>query len=179
MKIDSAPDVIARTPRLILRRLCANDAALIQPLADNWEVAKQTANLPFPYGELEARNFVDQALRAHDAGKELVFAIVRRHDAALIGLIGLVTDVAPIEIGYWLGQDYWGCGYASEALQAIQNYSRETLCSRRIDAVVFDDNAASIRVLIKYGFTYQERWEEDIPSRGGRRTMLRYQWQAA
>ena len=177
--MDAASDVIARTPRLILRRLAASDAALIQPLADNWEVAKQTANLPFPYGEVEARNFVDQALRTHDAGKELVFAIIRRHDAALIGLIGLVTDVAPVEVGYWLGQDYWGQGYASEALQAMLDYSREILCSRRLDAVVFEENTESIRILIKYGFTYQERWEEDIPSRGGRRTVLRYQWQAA
>lgn len=177
--MDAPSDVIAHTPRLILRHLSPGDAALIQPLADNWEVAKQTPNLPFPYGEVEARNFVDQALRAHDAGKELVFAIIRRHDAALIGLIGLVTDVAPVEVGYWLGQDYWGQGYASEALQAMLDYSREILCSRSLDAVVFEENTESIRILIKYGFTYQERWEEDIPSRGGRRTVLRYQWQAA
>lgn len=176
--MDAASDVIARTPRLILRRLAASDAALIQPLADNWEVAKQTANLPFPYGEVEARNFVDQALRAHDAGKERVFAIIRRHDAALIGLIGLVTDVAPVEVGYWLGQNYWRQGYASEALQAVLDYSREILCSRRLDAVVFEENSKSICVLIKSGFVYQERLEENFPQRGGRRTVLRYQWQA-
>lgn len=171
--------MIARTPRLILRRLAVSDAALIQPLADNLEVAKQTANLPFPYGEVEARNFVDQAMRAHDMGKELVYAIITRRDAALVGLIGLVVDVAPIEVGYWLGQDYWGHGYASEALQAIQNYSRETLCIRRMDAVVFDDNAASIRVLNKCGFQYQDSWEEDLPHRGGKRIIQRHQWRAA
>ncbi len=177
--MDASSDVIARTPRLILRRLSARDAALIQPLADNWEVAKQTANLPFPYGEVEARNFVDQAMRAHDTGKELVFTIVRRHDAALIGLIGVVTDVAPMEVGYWLGQDYWRKGYASEALQAVLDYSYKILCSRRLDAVVFGENTESIRVLIKCEFVYQERWEEDFPHRGGRRTVLRYQWQVA
>lgn len=172
-------DVIARTPRLTLRHLCAGDATLIQPLADDWEVAKQTANLPFPYGALEARNFVDQALRASAAGKEFVFAIIRRQDMALTGLIGLVADVAPMETGYWLGRTYWGQGYASEALRAIQEYTRASLCSRRLDAVVFEENSASIRVLIKCGFNRLERWEEDFPDRGGMRAVIRYQWLAA
>ncbi|MDO9461186.1 MAG: GNAT family N-acetyltransferase [Alphaproteobacteria bacterium] len=171
-------DVIVHTPRLILRRLCTSDAALIQPLADNWEVSKQTVNLPFPYGKQEARSFVDQALRAHEAGQEFVFAIIRRKDGMLMGLIGLVADVAPMETGYWLGQDYWGHGYASEALRAVLEYSRKTLCSRRLDAIVFEDNAASIRVLSKCGFICQERWEEDFACRGGVRAVLRYQWQA-
>lgn len=177
--MDEPSDVIAHTPRLILRFLSVSDAALIQPLADNWEVAKQTANLPFPFGEPEARDFAEQALRAHNAGQEFVFAIIRRRDAALVGLIGVVADMAPMETGYWLGQDYWGQGYASEALEAVLEYSSKTLCSRRLDAVVFEDNAASIRVLTKCGFVYQERWEEDFPHRGGVRTVLRYQWQAA
>ncbi len=179
MKLDAAADVIAQTPRLILRRLKSGDAALIQPLADDWEVAKQTANLPFPYGDKEAQNFVEAALRAAGARMEFVFAIVRRHDAALMGLIGVVADVAPMETGYWLGQDFWGHGYASEALGAVTQYCRETLCCRRLDAVVFEDNAASIRVLNKCGFEHRERREEDVPDRGGLRAILRYQWQAA
>ncbi len=177
--MDAFPDVIARTPRLMLRHLTVDDAMLIQPLANNWEVAKQTANLPYPYGASEAQNFVDQALRARDSGKELIFAIIRHQDGALLGLIGLVTDVAPIEVGYWLGQDFWGQGYATEALRAIKDYSRETLCCRRLDAVVFGENSTSIRVLTKCGFIYQEQWEEAFPSRGGLRTVLRYLWQPA
>ena len=179
MNLDAPSDVIAHTPRLILRRLCASDAARIQPLADDWEVAKQTANLPFPYGDAEARHFVEQALCAAGAGKEFVFAIIRRNDATLIGLIGLVADVAPMETGYWIGRDFWGRGYASEALAAMLDYSRNILCARRLDAVVFDDNAASIRVLIKCGFLYQESFAEDVPHRGGMRTIQRYQWLAA
>jgi RimJ/RimL family protein N-acetyltransferase len=175
---DATSGVIARTPRLTLRRLHASDAIAIQPLADDWEVAKQTANLPFPYSVTEAHDFIDQALRAGAAGKEFIFAIVRSKGCVLVGLIGLVADVAPMEVGYWLGQDYWGQGYASEGLHAVLNYSRETLCVRRVDAVVFEENAASIRVLSKCGFQYQDRWDEDMPHRGGTRTILRYQWRA-
>lgn len=176
--MDCSLDVIAHTPRLILRRISSSDAALIQPLADNWEIAKQTANLPFPFGVAEAHSFVELAMRAADAGKEHVIAIIRRRDEILVGLIGLVADVAPMEVGYWLGQDYWGHGYASEALQAIIDYSRETLCSRWLDAVVFEENIESIRVLTKCGFHLQEHMQEDFPERGGLRTVLRYQWRA-
>lgn len=176
--MDMPGEVIARSARLILRRLRADDAALIQPLADNWEVARQIANLPHPYGAAEARNFAGQALRAADEGREFVFAIVRQRDGALVGLIGLVADVAPMEIGYWIGQEYWGRNYASEALSALLDYAREILRSRMLDAVVFEDNAASIRVLIKCGFEFQERKEEMFPHRGGKRTVCWYQWQA-
>lgn len=178
MTPDAETEVIGRTPRLVLRRLAYSDAALIQPLADNWEVAKQTANLPYPYSEAEARQFVDRAMAAHQAGKELVFAITRRQDETLIGLIGLVADVAPMEVGYWFGQPYWGQGYASETMGAILDYTRAILCGRRLHAVVFEDNLASIRVLTKSGFEYLEGWREDLPHRGGMRSLLRYQWRA-
>jgi len=171
-------ELIGRTSRLILRCLTPEDAAQIQPLADNWEVAKQTANLPFPYGKTEAETFAGQAMAAHRSGRELVFAIVRRSDGQLIGLAGLVADVAPMEVGYWLGQPFWGYGYATEALEEIQKYTRTILSGRRLHAVVFGENAASIRVLTKCGFNFLESWDEDLPHRGGMRTLHRYQWQA-
>lgn len=175
---DTSSGVMVRTPHLTLRRLRPSDAIAIQNLADDWEVAKQTANLAFPYDIAEAREFIERAVRAGDAGKEFIFAIVRNEGSVLVGLIGIVADVAPMEVGYWLGRDYWGQGYASEGLHAVLNYCRETLYSRIIDAVVFEENAASIRVLSKCGFQYQDRWEEDMPHRGGTRTILRYQWRA-
>ena len=179
MKRNADPEVITRTQRLWLRRLQADDAALIQPLADNWEVAKQTVNLSFPFNMAEARHFVERAMLAADAGRESVFALVRQEDLALLGLIGLVLDVAPLEAGYWLGQEHWGRGYASEALQATLEYSRQSLNCRRVDAAVFEENTASIRVLTKCGFAYQDCWEEDIPHRGGVRIIRRYQWRTA
>lgn len=169
-------NVHIHTPRLILRQLEISDAAALQPLANDWDVAKQTANLPFPYGHDDASNFITTALQAAADSKEFVFAIVRHADSALIGLIGIIADVAPMETGYWLGRAYWGQGYASEALKAVQTYAREALDSRKLAAVVFENNPSSIRVLIKCGFQYQESWQEVIPSRGGARQVCRYLW---
>lgn len=171
--------VIARTPRLILRKLDPGDAALIQPLANNWEVVKQTTHLPFPYGAMEARGFVDTALQAMQHGRETVCAIIRQHDMTLLGLIGLVLDTTPAEVGYWLGQRFWGQGYAGEAVPAVMRYARESLMCRALDAIVFEDNRASAHLLMKCGFRFLEQWEEDIPERGGLRMLCRYQWRAA
>lgn len=178
MNSTASGTVIARTRRLDLRPVHPDDAPLIQPLANNWEVAKQTADLPFPYGQIEAHNLIETAERSAAEGKEQVFSIIRRTDDTLIGLIGLIIDVAPVEVGYWLGQSYWGQGYVSEALAAVQDYARETLCVRKLAAVVFDDNLVSIRVLTKRGFRFQETWQEILPSRGGMRCMRRYVWVA-
>jgi RimJ/RimL family protein N-acetyltransferase len=171
-------EVIAHTVRLTLRCLTLGDAAAIQPLADDWEVAKQTANLAFPYGVAEAQAFAAQALAAHKSGRELTFAIIRRQDARLIGLLGLVADVAPMEVGYWLGRPFWGQGYASEALAALQNYVQTQLHHNRLHAVVFKENTASIRVLMKCGFSFLDKSHEEMPHRGGMRSLHMYQWQA-
>lgn len=135
-------------------------------------------NSPYPYAIEDARQFIKTAATAANAGKEQVFAIELGAESALIGLIGLTTDVAPAEIGYWLGVPYWGQGYATEAVCAMQAYARRALACQRLDAIAFSDNLASIRVLNKCGFVHLEDASEDFPTRGGVRTVSWYRWQA-
>lgn len=177
-EMGAADTSIALSPRLSIRHLRDADAALIQPLADNWEIAKQTLSSPYPYSMEDAHRFIEAARRASELGKEQVFVIERRSDSALIGLIGLTTDVAPVEIGYWLGAPFWGQGFASEAICAVRDYAHRTLACARLDAIAFNDNHASIRVLIKCGFRHLEDASEDFPARGGIRTLSCYRWQA-
>lgn len=167
---------IAQTARLDIRHLRECDAELIQPLANNWEVAKQTINLPHPYTIEDARRLISAAKSGARLGKEQVFAISPRRDGAIIGLIGLVLDVFPIEVGYWIGSAYWGQGYATEALCAVRDYAQRRFSCARINAMAFDDNAGSIRVLIKSGFRHVEDVREDFPGRGGMRTVRYYGW---
>jgi RimJ/RimL family protein N-acetyltransferase len=59
------------------------------------------------------------------------------------------------EIGYWLGQDYWGRGLATASLKAVTDYAFEQFDLTRIFAVPFAANAASIRVLEKAGYVLE------------------------
>ena len=104
----------------------------------------------------------------HATGRPSRFALADRESDALIGTIGLEPksdDLA--ELGYWIGQPFWGRGYASEAALALVQYARERLQFRRLSAVTDPENDASHRILIKAGFVCTGTHPREKPSRRG------------
>jgi RimJ/RimL family protein N-acetyltransferase len=83
-----------------------------------------------------------------------------------IGSLGfsLKTDVERIsaEIGYWLGEDFWGRGIMSDALKAVTFYAIHTHQLTRIYATPYDWNTASRRVLEKAGYTLEGRMRKSV-----------------
>ncbi len=80
--------------------------------------------------------------------------VAHRPSRELIGVAGWgpMEEGGPIDFGYWLGLDYWGKGYASEAGRAVLT---QAFCIGRVDEIVTDcrlDNPGSRRVLDKLGF---------------------------
>jgi [ribosomal protein S5]-alanine N-acetyltransferase len=78
-----------------------------------------------------------------------------------VGAIGFVmrTDVERVsaEIGYWVGEAFWGRGIATAALAAVTRYAIETHGLTRLFALPFAWNAASCRVLEKAGYVLEAR----------------------
>lgn len=111
---------------------------------------------PHPYTKSDGRAFI-RAARKMDP--ETFFAIAVG-DAA-VGGIGFVlqgdVDRMSAEIGYWLGESYWGRGIATEALAAVTRYAIERHGLTRLFAVPFAYNAASCRVLEKAGYVLEAR----------------------
>src|SRR5947209_2302263 len=70
------------------------------------------------------------------------------------------------EIGYWLGEPYWGRGIATEALRAITECAFMTFDLCRLQAGVFEWNPASMRVLEKAGFTLEARHRKNVTKDG-------------
>jgi len=108
-------------------------------------------SFPYPYRQADARSWVRLA---SGEGLNLVFAI--EVEGFVAGAIGLRPrdDIHALsaEIGYWLGEEFWGRGIATDAVIAVTNYAFETLGMVRVYAEVFEWNAASMRVLEKAGF---------------------------
>ena len=78
----------------------------------------------------------------------------------MIGAIGIIlgSDIQRLtaEIGYWLGENYWGKGIATEALKQTVDYVFKTFPEIvRIWAAVFEYNKPSMRVLEKAGFEFE------------------------
>ena len=138
------------TPRLVLKPLATEHSEAIAALLEDGRVAKTVSNIPFPYTIADAEWFV-----SHVSGEEapsIVRAIIRRSDGTIIGCIGVEPkgdDEA--EFGYWLGEAYWGEGYATEAAQVIVADAMDRLGMREVRAAVYPRNPASRRVLLKCG----------------------------
>lgn len=128
---------------------------------------------PHPYTLADARNWLDMVVGAKP---ETNFAIVV--DGEIAGGIGytIQPDVGhrSAEIGYWLGEDYWGRGIVTEALIAVTEhaFANNDLC--RLYAHVFEWNPASARVLEKAGYTFEGRLRKSVTKNGQTIDQLMY-----
>jgi RimJ/RimL family protein N-acetyltransferase len=106
---------------------------------------------PHPYTSDDAARFLAWVLAERP---ETNFAIAVGDEA--VGAIGyeIQPDVHRIsaEIGFWLGEAYWGRGIMTEALRAVTEHAFHTHNLHRLFAGVFEWNPASMRVLEKAGY---------------------------
>jgi RimJ/RimL family protein N-acetyltransferase len=127
------------------------DAHALAALANDWDVARQLRTMPHPYTLEDAEGFLRLAQAGDDGSVRRVIVL---NDGTLIGTIGAHPRYGgQYELGYWLGQPYWGRGYASEAVAAMVGLLSGAGI-RLLHAGHAVDNAASAHVLIKAGFLY-------------------------
>src|ERR1700686_3088559 len=110
-----------RTTHLLLRSFERKDIPAIVRLAGAREVAATTANIPHPYSEDDARNFLAYGQEELRAGRSAIFAITLLKDDDLCGAVGLTIASAQqrAELGYWIGIPFWRRGFATEAASAV------------------------------------------------------------
>ena len=142
--------MFARTERLLLRPGWAEDAPeLARAIADE-QVVRNLATAPWPYRQEDAEAF----LAAPRDPVMPSFLITERTDGAprIVGSCGLGRRPSgSVEMGYWIGRQHWGKGFATEASRALIEIAK-ALRLPRLEASHFLDNPASGRVLEKLGF---------------------------
>jgi RimJ/RimL family protein N-acetyltransferase len=145
------------TTRLILRPFRLGDAAAVRELAGERDIADTTMNVPHPYEEGMAEEWIGTHEAGYKDGTIASFAIVRRDDAKLIGAVGLRIDrdLAKAALGYWIGRPFWNLGYATEAVIAILAFGFGELRLNRIQAEHLARNPASGRVMEKAGMSLE------------------------
>jgi RimJ/RimL family protein N-acetyltransferase len=146
-----------QTTRLILRPFELSDADEVQRLAGDRAIADTTLNIPHPYEDGMAEEWISTHLPRYEAGELANFAVVLREGNALIGAIGLMIAARfdRAELGYWIGKPYWSNGYCTEAGQAVLHYGFETLRLNRIHSSHLTRNPASGRVMQKLGMAHE------------------------
>ncbi len=178
--IDQLP---IRTDRLRLRRLRPGDAPAVTTLMDNWDVVKQTGGIPYPYSEAAARDWIAVEARDWAKGVGCSLAVEDLETGAFCGAVCLRVRFSRFgtrrgELGYWLGQPYWGRGLATEAVTAGLSWFSAVAKVRQVYAITFANNHGSIGVLTKTGFRLKSITTRSYPARGGKRHVHIYQWTA-
>ena len=133
--------MVLRGERCVLRRWRAKDIGSLVQHANNMNVSRYLRDrFPYPYTRRDARAFLAGATVAGEA----------------VGGIGVITgtDVERFsaEVGYWLGEAFWGRGIVTEALNLFSQDVFERLNLLRLFAVASAANVGSARVLEKAGY---------------------------
>jgi len=164
--IDNRPTIL--TDRLCLRPFSLSDAATVQQLAGDKRISATTLNLPYPYPDGLAADWIHSHVENFHLQRSLVLAICLRSDGQLAGAIGLTLkrELDNAELGYWLGVKFWNNGYATEAAYAIVNYGFAHLKLHKIFAHYFAGNDSSGRVMQKIGMKHEGYMREHVKHHG-------------
>ena len=147
-----------QTRRLILRPWQESDAEALYKYASNPNIGP-IAGWP-PHTSVEnSRDIIKSVLSAPET-----YAVVLKETGEIVGSVGIMTARSEIhwakmtgsecEIGYWIGEPYWGQGLIPEAVNELIRYAFEELQMTTIWCGYFDGNEKSKRVQEKCGFTY-------------------------
>jgi ribosomal-protein-alanine N-acetyltransferase len=143
-----------------------DDAESLAKHANNRKIRLGLRDLfPYPYSINDAREFLQTAMTEQPV-KNFCIEV----DGAAAGGIGfrLGQDVHrhTAEVGYWLGESFWGRGIMSEALAAFTDFCFDNFPLRRLYAEPFGNNVASARVLEKAGFVFEGCLKSNVVKNG-------------
>lgn len=136
--------------------------------ANNKKVSSQLRDVfPYPYTKKSAEFFLDYCREA-DLRKELLLAVDVAGEAAGGISLSFKDDVncKCAELGYWLGENFWGKGIATTAVNLICEKGWAEYDIFRIYGEIFDSNRASCRVLEKCGFELEGHLRKNIFKNG-------------
>ena len=138
--------------KVILREWKRSDAEALAKIANNKKIWDNVRDrLPHPYTLKDANEWLDLVKE-----QKITTTFCIEADGKLAGSIGIVLrdDVyrKTAEIGYFVGEEYWGKGVATEAVRQMVDYVKKQFDVVRIFAEVFEYNKASMKVLEKNGF---------------------------
>lgn len=151
-----------------LRKWNNQDTQPLARLANNPNIANYLRDVfPYPYQAKDAAFFI-QMCQQVDSNIDLPFAITV--DGSLVGSIGLTRQLdvkrKSAELGYWIGEEYWNKGIATQAVKQICEIGWNYWDINRIYAEVFSNNLASCQVLKKSGFQQEGILQKSIFKNG-------------
>ncbi|MBS4197102.1 GNAT family N-acetyltransferase [Lederbergia citri] len=162
---------VLETKRLVLRELVEDDAQAILNCFSNDVLLRYYGQKPLTSIE-QVKQIIKNFKGQFKEKSGIKWGIELKETGAIIGSIGLQEwsfEHKRANISYALLPEKWGNGYATEAVEKAISYGFQELGLKRIGAIVFVENKASIKLLIKLGFTKEGTlkkylYQNDIPN---------------
>ena len=131
------------------REYTNEDIDRLVTLANNEKVSKYLIyTFPYPYTRQDAEWWISKGCHENDAMTKVI-----EYKNEFVGSIGITPQLGwkshIAEIGYWIGEEYWGKGIATQALQKMTECVLEQFKYKKLFAPVLAPNNISIRVLEK------------------------------
>jgi len=164
------------TERLFLRPYELSDAQRVSELCNNYNIYRSTLSLPHPYPVESALAWIPTHEENFKNDRCYEFAIADKATGELYGAIGLSNhqNNKNGEIGYWIGEEYWGNGYATEALKAIIDFAFSEKGYHKVWGRLFAANPASGKVMQKAGMVKEGVLAEHIVKEGKYQDLVLY-----
>lgn len=145
------------TARLGLMKPDLKDAERLARLANDKRIADSTAAVPYPYTVDIAQRFISSLEDSEEKDNAHVFGLYLRDEWTLIGVLSVRRNVRHScgELGYWLGADYRGHGYMTEAASSAIKFGFSDLGLNRMQGRCFKTNTSSASVLLRAGLKYE------------------------
>jgi ribosomal-protein-alanine N-acetyltransferase len=152
------------TKRLVLRPFKLSDAPRVQLLAGDRAIADTTLNIPHPYKDGDAEQWIGTHKPKYEKGKLANFAIILKRTNELIGAVGLVINnrFNHAEMGYWIAKDHWNQGYCTEAAKRVLEYGFTVKKLNKIFASYMKRNPSSGRIMKKIGMKKEGELREHV-----------------
>lgn len=168
--------LIIQTERLVLRLFQKGDAETVVTLCHNYNLYKNTLYLPYPYCVNDALSWIENHYDHFMTDKSYEFAVTDKETGELYGAIALSNNKRfnQGEIAYWIGEPYWGNGYATEAAQSIIRFAFEEKKLHKVFARYFSSNPASGQVMKKIGMEQEGILKEHVIKDGIYKDLVYY-----
>ena len=165
-----------KTKRLRLRNVHINDVPSILKYANNKAISDNVLNIPNPYLEDEVLYWIEMAQQGFKKNVRYAFAINLTENRELIGVIGLSIDKDhnKAELGFWVGEPFWGRGIMTEAAEEILKFGFGKLNLNKIYTTHFIDNPASGKVLSKNGMIMEGELKDHYLRNNVYRSVIMY-----
>jgi len=143
------------TNRLIIRVVIEDDCDSFFAFCKDKEVTKYLSFEPYKDVK-ETKKVIENMLYAYIHGNDVNYSIILKDNLSVIGSVSLsfFEDKDDVELGYIFNRQYWGNGYAKEAINAILEYTKDHIKRNKVVASCMKENIRSSNLLEALDFKF-------------------------